>query len=206
MSLLLGANAHQPLFFDLENRYYETIRANPWIPITMERVISTRGFDSVTYEEDPVQTWNLLRSRIDENLQNVEARPDYIGVDGIADLRSMAHLVWCKRFQREHAVNPGDWGTINNMVNGIIAKLINYTNASQERRLVLTTLMDDVYDDANQKTALKEFAAKPFILAQMSELALLKRLGHKFTFTRGKSPIGPSETLDITHWWEVAVP
>ena len=89
---------------------------------------------------------NSLKAFISEVDKIIKSKPGYVSyvVDGISGLREFAHDMWCVENGRQHAVNPGDWSEVNDIVRDKLRPLVMWAKYHGVN-LVMTAEMKDEY-------------------------------------------------------------
>lgn len=174
------------IWFDLENRVQRTIEA-----YYGDKVIDPRQCLKYTadFKENHIETLATFENEL-KNLKNAAT----IAIDGIGDLRDMAHTKWCAKNKRKHAVNPGDWEEVNEIVRELIFPLINYCRVNGINLVMTAQFKDDYKDD--KKTG-RIPALKEWMMYNVDTLITLTYEKPKYKATCTKSIIGCWE-LDIT--------
>lgn len=184
-------NADKAVFFDLESRYKETLKHNPYI--RKEQVISIPVFTK-QFMLNPVQTFNVINKKIVEMLDKV---PPLIVFDGIQDIRMLAIEYWKKKNNKNPAKNWSGWHEINDHVKAVVHKLVNYTRL-MGTQIIFTTMIAEEYVEGI-RTGNTFIAAKDYITKHMSQILKVKRTDMTYEIKRGKSPKGASPWVDITN-------
>lgn len=174
------------LIFDLENRVKRTVDA--YYP---DKVIDIKQCLAYTteFKEDHITTLANFK----KGLKNIkDART--IAIDGIGDLRDMAHTEWCIKNKRKHAMNPGDWEEVNEVVRELIFPLINYCRMNDINLVMTAQFKDDYRDD---KKVGRIPALKEWMMYNVDTLITLVYDKPKYKAIITKSLVGCYE-LDIT--------
>lgn len=96
------------------------------------------------YELDGINSLNGFMSEVRKIRDAKTIDFSTLVVDGISDLRDFAHELWCFENGRLHAVNPGDWGEVNDIVQKILQPLVHLSKR-KGFHLVLTAQYKDNY-------------------------------------------------------------
>lgn len=183
-SYQIGTFEEPILWVDLENRVKRTVDA-----YYADKLITIKQCLAYTkdFKEDHIKT-----------LENVElALKDLSGyatvaIDGIGDLRDMAHTRWCLKSKRKHAVNPGDWEEVNEVVRELLFPLINRCRV-QGINLVMTAQFKDDYAMNNKGESTKAGripSLKEWMAYNVDTLITLKYESKKYRAVCNKSLIG----------------
>jgi hypothetical protein len=183
--------ADKAIFFDLENRYKETLKHNPYL--RREQVIVVPVFTK-EYMLNPVRTFNIINKKIIEMLDKV---PPLIVFDGIQDIRMLAIEYWKKKNGKNPAKNWSGWHEINDLVKAVVHKLVNYTRLMGTQIIFTTTIAEEYVEGV--RTGITFVAAKDYITTHMSQILKVKRTDMTYEVKRGKSPKGASPWVDITN-------
>lgn len=139
---------------DADNRLEQLIaRYYPDRKDTIERVHLRQVYETVctvgkvkkeAYELDGISSIKGFLAEVDKirNAKTIDFST--VVVDGISDLRDYAHDLWCFEHGRQHAVNPGDWGEVNDIVQQKLQPLVNLAKR-RGFHLILTAQYKDNY-------------------------------------------------------------
>lgn len=179
------------IWIDLENRVKRTVDA-----YYSDKIIDIRQCLVYTtdFKEDHIKTLENL----EKELKNIKDATT-ITLDGIGDIRDMAHTKWCVKNKRKHAVNPGDWEEVNDIVRDYIFPLINYCRANSIN-LVMTAQFKDDYaiDKTGQSSKVGRVPAlKEWMMYNTDTLIILEVRNKKYWASCTKSLVGIWEK-DIT--------
>lgn len=145
------------------------------------------------WDTDKVKTLERTTGYLEAVVHNPNIK--LIVIDGIWDLRIMCMEAY-EQSEGKAAFGFQAWGKINNMVKKRLYKVFNYCR-SKNIQLIMTTFLDDVYQDGNL-TEKKVVGTKKYILREVDEVIALSRNGIDYFQQRGKSPHGASEPVDWT--------
>ncbi len=172
------------IWFDFENRVKRTVDK-----YYSDRIISIR--QCLQYTTDSKESHIATLEIFERELKNLkDART--IAIDGISDLREMAHTKWCVKNKRKHAVNPGDWEEVNDIVRELIFPLINYCRVN-DIHLVMTAQFKDDYaiDKTGQSSKVKRIPAlKEWMMYNVDTLITLTYQKPNYWATCTKSIVG----------------
>lgn len=182
----LGTFEEPILIFDFENRVKRTTES-----YYSDKVIDIRQCLKYTadFKENHIATLETFEKEL-KNLKDAAT----IAVDGIGDLRDMAHTKWCVKNKRKHAVNPGDWEEVNEIVRELIFPLINYCRANSINLVFTAQYKDDYKDD---KKVGRIPALKEWMMYNTDTLITLETRGKRYWASCNKSLVGIWEK-DIT--------
>lgn len=174
------------IWIDLENRVKRTVDA-----YYSDKVITVRQCLKYTadFKENHIETLSTL----EKELKGLEEAATVI-IDGIGDLRDMAHTKWCVKNKRKHAVNPGDWEEVNEIVRELIFPLINQCRVNNVNLVMTAQFKDDYKDD---KKVGRIPSLKEWMMYNVDTLITLIYDKAKYKTVITKSLIGCHE-LDIT--------
>lgn len=182
----------EPIFWvDMENRVKRTVDA-----YYSDKLITIKQCLAYTkdFKEDHIKTLE----NVEDALKNISGFAT-VGFDGIGDLRDIAHTKWCLKNKRKHAVNPGDWEEVNEVVRELLFPLINQCRV-QGLHLVMTAQFKDDYT-TNSKGESNKSGRIPSLKEWMSynvdTLITLRYEKPKYKAIITKSLIGCHE-LDVT--------
>lgn len=135
-SYQIGTWEEPILWIDMENRVKRTVDK-----YYADKLITIKQCLAYTkdFGEDHIKTLDNLELAL-KDLKGFAT----VGFDGIGDLRDMAHTKWCIKNKRKHAVNPGDWEEVNEVVRELLFPLINQCR-NQNIHLVMTAQFKDDY-------------------------------------------------------------
>lgn len=190
---------HHPLakdavFFDLENRYPETLRFVKDVTIRPEQIINCVKYTK-DLDQDYVASFEFLQAEISKHIMNPKIK--LIVIDGISDLRNMAAEKWKKDNKKDTIFPTTKWGDINNKVKEIVFRVINFAKVYQ-RQCIFTAWFTEQYDKDGNKLDKKAIDVKEFIVARLDEVMFLRREGLDFFIKRHKSPAGPTPYVNVT--------
>lgn len=96
------------------------------------------------YQIDGIASLKAFNEQIDKLLSSKSCEYLTAIVDGITPLRDFAHDQWCLENSRLHAVNPGDWSDVNDIVRDKLQPLTTWGKRNGVN-IVLTAQMKDDY-------------------------------------------------------------
>jgi len=102
------------------------------------------------YQIDGIGSLKAFNEQIDKLLSSNTCEYATIVVDGITPLRDFAHDLWCLENGRLHAVNPGDWSEVNDIVRDKLQPLTTWGKRNGVN-IVLTAQMKDDYQTLRKK-------------------------------------------------------
>jgi len=100
--------------------------------------------DKKAYEIDGISSLKAFISEVDKLIYAKFCDYRTVVVDGITPLRDFAHELWCLQSGRIHAVNPGDWSEVNDIVRDKLQPLVKW-GKRQGVSIVFTAQMKDDY-------------------------------------------------------------